>query len=55
MHMWFDAQLDQKNLDGLYDISQRLSKKIRKKNITDDRHKKQTKQKEKKLRTLIRF
>ena len=31
MHMWFDAQLDQKNLDGLYDISQRLSKKIRKK------------------------
>ena len=55
MHMWFDAQLDQKNLDGLYDISQRLSKKIRKKNITDDRHKKHKKQNKKKKTMLLDF
>ena len=56
MHMWFDAQLDQKNLDGLYDISQRLSKKIRKKILqTTDTKNTKNKTKRKKLRTLIRF
>ena len=52
--MWFDAQLDQKILDGLY-ITETIQEDQKKKILQTTDTKNKTKEKEKKLRTLIGF